>query len=452
MVKTNALFLVILSTTWAGNLINGSLARGADDNLRVELDQAKEEIQQLRAELKEFKESSNWKSQQQELRQLLDKAPAASNDSPAGSLVLPTGWSIQPYGYFKFDMSYDDSAVNGENGDYITSVKPENATTRADDKLSFTARQTRLGLKVFAPNIGDLKVMGRVEIDFYNPVTSSTNEYKSTPQMRHAYGEVAGADWSILFGQTSDLISPLLPDVLNYTVGWFGGNMGYRHPQLKFSKWWDCPETENRFKIETALSREINQDLDGGGVDDGQDSSYPTVLGRVSYALPCHGKHIEAGLSGHLGREEIDWSGAGDDDEVHTWSVNTDLVVPVCEKVEVKGEMFFGENLDSYFGGIGQGVNSTTHDPIESRGGWVQLGYKPLAEWAFNTGAGIDHPNESDLNDNDKSSNCFIFSNANYYFSKYLSTGIELSYWRTGYKNSDAGDDFRVQHSWQLSF
>ena len=101
-------------------------------------------------------------------------------------------------------------------------------------------------MKVFAPDIGDLKVMGRFEFDFYNPVTTGTNENKSTPQMRHAYGQVTGTDWSLLFGQTSDLISPLFPNTLNYTVGWFGGNMGYRHPQLRVTKWWDCPEHDAR--------------------------------------------------------------------------------------------------------------------------------------------------------------------------------------------------------------
>ncbi|MCK4627408.1 MAG: hypothetical protein KAT56_00320 [Sedimentisphaerales bacterium] len=77
---------------------------------------------------------------------------------------------------------------------------------------------------------------------------------------------------------------------------------------------------------------------------------------------------------------------------------------------------------------------------------------RPCEDWAFNTGGGFDDPTNSDLNDGNKSLNYFVFTNANYAFSKYLSTGLELTYWRTDYKNSNDGDDFRVQHSWILKF
>ncbi|MBN1766711.1 MAG: hypothetical protein JW860_15760 [Sedimentisphaerales bacterium] len=419
-----------------------------EDDLRAELNQALEEIQQLRVELNELKQNSSWQYQQ-ELTKMVDEMPAAAKDEGESGLIMPAGWKIQPYGYFKFDLNYDDSASNA--GDYLIWVEPENSTTRSDGRISTTARQTRLGAKVFAPDIGDMKVMGRVEIDFYNPEVNVEN--KSTPQMRHAYGQISGADWSLLFGQTSDIISPLVPNTLNYTVGWFGGNIGYRHPQLQFSKWWTCPETEMQMKVETAVSRQIRQDADGFGVDDGHDTDTPTVLARLSCATPMAGKKLIFGVSGHYGTEEADWDHVGDDEsDLHTWSVNGDLVVPLCDTLEFKGEMFWGENIDSYFGGIGQGVNTTTRDEIESIGAWAQLGYKPSDEWAFYGGAGFDDPTDSDLIDGNKSQNLFAFTNVNYFFSKYLSTGIEFTYMETDYKNSDNGDNFRVQHSWQLSF
>jgi len=448
-------WFILLGMALAVLSANTLLAADNIEDIRTELNKAREEIQQLRSELDELKNQSTWKYQA-ELNQALKSAPAAAKEEAGGVLKLPAGWSIQPYGYFKFDMSYDDSAVNGAGGDYIISVKPENNTTRGDDAFSITVRQTRLGTKIFAPNIGDLKVMGRVEIDFYNPVTDARNENKSTPQMRHAYGELTGNDWSVIFGQTSDVVSPLNPSTLNYTVGWFGGNTGYRHPQLRFTKWWACAN-DSQFKVETALSRDINSNKGSGVIDDGQDTGVPTVLGRLSYALPLAGRKMVAGVSGHYGQEEIDWAEVGDDDNVNTWSVNADLVVPVSEKVELKGEVFWAENFDSYFGGIGQGVNDDASsrsfkDEIETMGAWAQVGYKPNSEWAFHTGGGLDDPIDGDLAEGDASHNFFAFTNANYYFSKYLSTGVELTYWRTDYKNTDDGDNFRIQHSWKLSF
>ena len=451
------LWMVVALLTAGSISIFGVDERAVADDLRTDLEQAKKEIQQLRDEIAELKEDSSWQYHK-ELRTSLEKVPAASQGGAGGALRLPAGWSIQPYGYFKFDMSYDDSAVVGDNGDYVIWVNPENKTTRGDDRVSFTARQSRLGAKVFAPDIGDVNVMGRVEIDFYNPEFATEN--KGTPQLRHAYGQLTGSDWSFLFGQTSDLISPLFPSTIAYTVGWFGGNIGYRSPQLRLAKWWVCPE-EGRLKLEAALSRQIRQDADGLGVDDGQDASGPTGLARVSYSRPWAGKRMEAGVSGHWGKEEIDWDedqpvtglkSPGDDDEVHSWSVNADLLVPLCKVLEFKGEFFLAENIDSYFGGIGQGVNTTTRDEIETVGGWMQLGYLPNTQWAFHLGTGLDNPRDGDLEDGSRSSNCFVFGNANYYFTKYLSTGVEISYWNTSYKEGDRGDDFRVQHTWMLSF
>ncbi len=447
MGKLKLWMVLALLAAWLIPMIGISGSAYADD-LRSGLEQAKKEIQELRNELAELKKDSSWKYHK-ELGTSLAKVPAASQGSAGGALKLPAGWSIQPYGYFKFDMSYDDSAVRGDDGDYVIWVEPENKTTRADDAVSFTARQSRFGMKVFAPDIGDVKVMGRLEIGFYNPEFATEN--KGTPMLRHAYGQLTGPDWSLIFGQTSDLISPLVPSTLNYTVGWFAGNPGYRSPQLRITKWWTCPD-DCKLKVEAALSRQIRQNADGGISADGQDASGPTGLARVSYSLPMAGKRLEAGVSGHWGTEEIDWDGRGDDDEVHTWSVNADLVVPLSDVLEFKGEVFLAENFDAYFGGIGQGVNTATHDEIETVGGWIQLGYKPNTKWAFYAGTGIDNPRDGDLEPGARSSNCFVFGNANYFFTKYLSTGVEISYWNTSYKDGDRGDDFRVQHSWKLSF
>jgi hypothetical protein len=446
---TKRILIVLMVLGWT--LTGSDFAQADEAEMKAQLEQALQEIKALRTEVEDLKQKTS-SGYDKALEEAITKIPASKSESETGTFKIPAGWSFQPYGYLKFDMSYDDSSVVGDNGNYVVFVRPENDTTRGDDKFSFTARQTRLGAKIFAPNIGEAKVMGLVEIDFYNPEIAVTNENKATPMLRHAYGQVTGSDWSLLFGQTADIISPLVPDTLNYSVGWFGGNVGYRHPQLQAAKWWDCPEG-NQLKVEAALSRDINSDKGlGTGIDDGQDASSPSVLGRVSYSTPMAGQKLTAGLSGHFGKEEIDWDYVGDDDEVHTWSLNADLLVPICDKVDVKGEFFWAENMDSYFGGIGQGVNNTTQGEIEALGGWAQIGYKPCEKWAFNTGAGFDDPKDADLNTADRSMNYFVFTNANYNFTSYLSTGVEFTYWRTDYKDSDDGDDFRVQHSWILKF
>ena len=72
---------------------------------------------------------------------------------------------------------------------------------------------------------------GKVEVDFQNSVLSTEN--KPTIMLRHAYLEAKDDDFRLLVGQTWDVISPLNPDMLLYSVGWDGGNIGYRRAQFR---------------------------------------------------------------------------------------------------------------------------------------------------------------------------------------------------------------------------
>ena len=70
-------------------------------------------------------------------------------------------------------------------------------------------------------------------MDFYGDGT--VHENKAEPLLRHAYVELTKGNYDIIAGQTNDLISPLAPNTLNYTVGWDAGNIGYRRPQVRFT-------------------------------------------------------------------------------------------------------------------------------------------------------------------------------------------------------------------------
>jgi hypothetical protein len=93
-----------------------------------------------------------------------------------------------------------------------------------------TANETRLGAKIKGPNVDGMEISGRVETDFYG---GGAAENKPNLMMRHAYIELGWPHekFSILAGQTSDVISPLVPTTLNYSVCWWVGNMAGR-PQI----------------------------------------------------------------------------------------------------------------------------------------------------------------------------------------------------------------------------
>ena len=58
-----------------------------------------------------------------------------------------------------------------------------------------------------------------------------------------------GSTFTILGGQTWDVISPLNPRSLNYSVYWWAGNIGYRRPQVRLTKGMNF----SRWKISSIL-------------------------------------------------------------------------------------------------------------------------------------------------------------------------------------------------------
>jgi hypothetical protein len=314
-------------------------------------------------------------------------AAAAEDKAPA--------YTFKFTGYFKGDIAYDRARVSSGNYAVYVLDKDEN------DLMSITARESRFGLD-FTWKENDVQTDARFEFDFYGLGVSSASltaqENKAAPMLRHAYAQITRGHWSLLAGQTSDIISPLVPKTANYTVCWDQGNIGYRRPQLRISTWADANE---RVKVSGAVGafRTIGGDLDGDGVDDGADSGVPTFEGRLAVAAKCEKRSFELGVSGHYGKEEYQATDTADrvvTTDVQSWSANADLKLALYDCWEFLGELFTGENLGTYYGGVGQTVN-LLKDEIAARGGWAQLSYRPVKGLWLNAGYGLDDPDDEDF-------------------------------------------------------
>ena len=361
-----------------------------------------------------------------------------------------SGVDIQLYGYIKADASYDTSRI--WPGNYVLYVDSEK-DNRDDDEFNLTANQTRFGFKITGPDDDLVKTSGLVEGDFYG---SYAEENKAKIQLRHAYLKLDWPDdkFSILAGQASDTMSPLFPDTLNYTVLWDAGNIGYRRPQIRLTKGFPVG-TDTELQLEGAIARTIGRSSTLSPTvtsESGEDAGYPTLQGRASVTLPWVGfKPMTVGLSGHCGREEYDTALSGTNKKFESWSVNLDLTGPINKWLSVKGELFTGENLNTYFGGIGQGVyiNTSTgvYNEIAAKGGWVGASLGPWDKWRFNIGAGMDDVDSSDINPGDRTMNRSVFGNIIYSVNKNTEIGLELSHWRTDYYGHGDADSMRAQTS-----
>lgn len=353
------------------------------------------------------------------------------------TLSKPT---VEPYGYIKFDSAFDSGRT--DVGNYARWVLSEE-TNSNDSELNTTANETRVGLNLKGPDTEDVKTTGKIEADFFG----GGAENKSQPMMRHAYLQLFWPKENVTLtaGQTWDLISPLTPQTVNYSVLWWVGDIGYRRAQLRLTKDFVLAD-ESKVIAAVAAAREIGHNGDFTSGDSGEDSAVPMLQARLGYSAPTSlGKPFDIGVSGHWGEEEFDTDIEGNSDDYNTWSTNGDLSFPLGAGFSVKGEVFYGQDLDSLLGGIGQGVNFTTKEEIKSIGGWAQLAYQATDNLVLNLGSGLDDPDDDDLSSGMRSSNWTIYTNGYYKITKAVTVALELSYWQTKYIELEKGDSIRTQ-------
>jgi hypothetical protein len=370
---------------------------------------------------------------------------------------------LTPYGHIKFDASYDEARI--DPGNYARWVESE-ATRENDPQFNTTANHSILGLLFHGDEYGRTRTYARVEVDFYG----GGAENGSNIMMRHAYVEISWpeSDFSILAGQTNDVVSPLTPGTLNYSAAWWAGDIGYWRPQLRFTKGFRWGN-QSRLVFEAAAVRTIGDPLTYSPGDTGEDAAIPSFQGRVAVTFPMAGQKAVLGFSGHSGKEEYDYDAANNSEQLDSWSTNVEWVLPLSGTVAVRGEWWQGENLDAYLGGIAQGVVIETGTGkytdgknlegdyvgswgVQSTGGWAGLEFGPYESWRFGFGASYDDPEDADLVDGSRSRNQSWYGNVRYSISKAVQMGFEYSQWNTEYKNQPDGDSYRLQHSILYNF
>ncbi|MDZ7617440.1 MAG: hypothetical protein U1E05_10570 [Patescibacteria group bacterium] len=345
---------------------------------------------------------------------------------------------IVPYGALWADMIYaTERTTPGSYTVWVPSREVE-----GENAFVIDARRSRFGVNIEGPRIPFFhngKSSANIEFDLQSPLTD-LSENKATVQLRHAWWDVKNEDYRVLIGQYWDVISPLNADMLNYAVGWVGGNIGYRRAQFRFERYFH-PDPCVMLTTQFALTQNIVTDFATTPGVKREPGGWPIIQGRVATTLGDRkgGRPVEFGLSGHIGETGFDFLGSGpppaqDDQRFRTWSANVDMRVPLTDRLSVKGELFMGENLSAFVGGIGQGICPGYRSTVRSRGGWFDVTYKLTSRWRVVTGYGLDDPIDSDIQYG-RTYNQFIFANTSYDITKSLVTGFEIASWRTLYQD-----------------
>lgn len=355
-------------------------------------------------------------------------------------------FDISLYGFVKFEAIYDQTEI--AKGDWALYAHPDGSAQSEQDVMTMNARHSRIGIKIAGPEFGENKVNGLVEMDFAGSFPNSgTAARQPIPRLRHAWVEIVNPFWEARFGQDWALVSGPFPNTTSFVVGAGKGNLWMRYPQMKFTI------KPDNFKIAVSLNRPMAgnikyNEFDGGSFDmvgDGERTGLPWLMGRVDYSPS---KNFTASLSGHYGQEQIEAINELPIDKP-TYSVNADVVLKTGN-FSITASGFYGENLNSFFGGIFQGFirpDDSSVENVKALGGWGQIKYQFTKKWSSTLGGGADIPDEETLLEGGdmRTKNTFGFLNFAYSPVDPLIFMLEGEYLKTEYQQSDAGSNVRIQ-------
>jgi hypothetical protein len=380
--------------------------------------------------------------------QARQETPAPAPPAPAKE-VQPAESRLQFYGFIRTDVILDDSRPDSAQSPLFILSEGPDATNRAN--FTMHPRLTRFGINFSGPALeplGGARISGKLEIDFQN----GGRESRAIPRYRHAYLTLSWATSSLLIGQTFDIISPLFPSVNADTLMWNAGNVGDRRPQIRATI---QPPSERLQWSATAgigLTGAVDQqDLDADGIRDGEASALPNVQGRLGITYPLGTRRLGVGAWAHGAWEEVTAPIAGETRfDSHTAGV--DLEVPLGRRAMFRGEVWTGSNLSDVRGGIGQGINRTTGEGIDSQGGWGEISTDVTPRYSIFAGYTIEAPDAEQVPASGRTRNSAWYLGNRFSAGRPFVVGIDYLRWETEYRGLPSGTDNRVNLYFTYNF
>jgi hypothetical protein len=394
-----------------------------------------EELRALREENRLMRDQLD--RQEERLDALEGETPAvsAAGSDPLLQKVV-AGVPIQITGFLKGDMVWNDSRVNSTSAPRFSDPGQDGS----DSQFTATVQHTRLGLRFGPVGLGDngTSLNANVEMDYFNLSDSGDNNFTNNQlRVRHLWFAIQADEWNILAGQTWDVFSPLWVDTLNTNGNyWFGGNGGFRRPQLRVTH--RVPVGEGHaftWKASINANTGTTTTVDGRSFNSGRRSGIPVFEAALEWSFPgVGGGPIRSGAAGVWGQEDL----KGVENNLDQWGIGGYVVVPITDWLKLSGEVQHGENLDAFL--IGGGVNSVTGEEIEATSGWVQASLMPIERTTLNLTFGVDDPENRDLPTGAVSKNYVLGAAIKYAIFEPLVIGFEYQRFDTHYADSPTGD------------
>ncbi|MGD8577138.1 MAG: DcaP family trimeric outer membrane transporter [Thiohalophilus sp.] len=354
------------------------------------------------------------------------------------------------YGFIQLDAIYDFNRMNSAWKDSLRPSQICSGTVGCgtDGESILSVRQTRFGVATTTPtDLGELKT--KLEFELYGV---GSDEGKTTPRLRHAYGEIG----SFLAGQTWSTFMDI--DVFPNTIEYWGppSMIFWRNIQVRWT-----PMRDKNSSFAVAL------ESPSSAIDDGKLSGISPSLsfsGKTDFPdVTAHWRtdgdwgHLQiGGLLRSVGYENLASADGEPSGNKTGYGINLSGSYKLSDNGTIKAQLAYGEAIASYFndGGIdlapGAGGQAETLPIL----GWL-LFYDHTwnDQWSSSFGwAMTDQDNSAGQTGTAFKSNQYGVVNLLHYPTKATMVGGELQYGEYEQLDGTTRDDTRMQVSFKFKF
>lgn len=328
--------------------------------------------------------------------------------------------SITPYGRIELDAIYSNRMTNpldpGQFNGYATA-----AGTSSNSSTTLNPRYSVFGLRADRTD-GVHTLTGVVEIDFYGQTDNAGN---LLPRLRLANVRYTSGRTSLTVGQDWTPVLALHPDLIDFSIMGYNGNLWQRLPQItvrhdfsenlqglltvmRFERGLTacCGQTQARPLTPPATTAiGGNQATINAFNDPDQHPYYGTrlawsgsgraqgILVAVSAAYRYYRSAPLSSPPNPVVSSQVFTSGR----DINSYVVGGEFVVPITKNLKFSGEIAYGQALGVEWFRFNQELNLNRGNPIRTFVGWGQLSWAASKEFTFLGGYGWDNPMNSDL-------------------------------------------------------